>query len=181
MRPTRGLVPAVLAEAITGFSDEAIPDEGYPDEPFQVQWLRTPENAEGMCSVTSQHFAAVLSERGFVAYDSGLDVFDTAACLREDGAWDPARRVIRSDYPHPSNPLLGSDFGPDAYGYTDRRRDSAYPEHSVTIVELDDEVFFVDWTAAQFGYDEFPMVARWDGDRWRRLGAGRAARSLTAR
>lgn len=49
------------------------------------------------------------------------------------------------------------------YGYEDgkyrRRKDKT---HEATVVSVDGEIVMIDWTAGQYGYQEFPMVQRWD-------------------
>jgi len=52
---------------------------------------------------------------------------------------------------------------------TDERQYWGYEEagdwegyHCVTAVEHNGQIYLIDWTAAQFGYDEFPMVQRLD-------------------
>ncbi len=49
------------------------------------------------------------------------------------------------------------------FGYTDRPKpgDSGDDTHTMTIVVDDDgEIYGIDWTAAQYGYHEFPMILR---------------------
>jgi hypothetical protein len=47
------------------------------------------------------------------------------------------------------------------YGYEDRPLVDGYEErHFLTLIEHESETYTVDWTAAQFGYQEFPLVQR---------------------
>lgn len=59
---------------------------------------------------------------------------------------------------------------PDDFGYTDRTI-PGFDQHDVTYVDLDGQTYMVDWTAAQYGYQEFPMVQRQavpGEDKWER-------------
>lgn len=124
--------------------------EELGDGEQMAAWLTQPWEAEGECAFVSCLFADYLVANGIRAYGSG-------------------RRVKAADYPFPRNPLLGSEHGPDDFGYQDRLRESSHPEHAVTIVEWESgEIFMIDWTASQFGYVEFPLVQRRDGNRWQR-------------
>lgn len=55
----------------------------------------------------------------------------------------------------------------DALGYHDRPV-AGVPWHTVAIVFYEDHVFSYDWSAAQFGYREFPLVQRFAEGRWQR-------------
>lgn len=57
---------------------------------------------------------------------------------------------------------------PDALGYNDRPVQGV-TWHTVAIVYCDDQVFSYDWTAAQYGYKEFPLIQRYQsGEGWQR-------------
>lgn len=46
---------------------------------------------------------------------------------------------------------------PDDLGMSDRACDNMYL-HEVTIVRIDEAQYFIDFTAAQFGYSQFPLM-----------------------
>jgi hypothetical protein len=58
---------------------------------------------------------------------------------------------------------------PEALGYADRSL-AGLPGHTFSVVEAAGALYSVDWTAAQYGYRSFPLVQRFDGRQWRRLG-----------
>lgn len=53
--------------------------------------------------------------------------------------------------------FVSEPFGPDEFGYRDRPR-RGLSTHSVTIADTDAGVFYIDWTAAQYGYTEMPKI-----------------------
>ena len=56
----------------------------------------------------------------------------------------------------------------NGYGYSDRTIRGKFPNHNLTRVTLPSGVYTVDFTAAQYGYSEFPLVQRRHGRRWQR-------------
>jgi hypothetical protein len=55
------------------------------------------------------------------------------------------------------------------FGYDERTvSEDDWGRHYFTVVEYQDEAFIVDWTAAQFGYREWPLIQRRLDGRWQR-------------
>ncbi len=65
------------------------------------------------------------------------------------------------------NATTSDGTGPEDFGYHDRTI-PGLDSHHWTWVTTPEGEFGVDWTAAQFGYSEFPMVQRRDGNKWNR-------------
>jgi len=100
--------------------------------------LADPQWARGACGHESQNFAEWLDLKGVRAYTQ----------VMTDGYAGP-------DDPHFDDFNYG-DRGPGANG------------HIVVQVEMPSGNYTVDWTAAQYGYGEFPMVQKKDGEQWQR-------------
>ncbi len=67
---------------------------------------------------------------------------------------------------------------PDEFGYTDRTI-GGFPDHSASVIESPDgQMWMIDFTASQYGYDEFPMVLTpsVDGQSWQREQSAQLAR-----
>lgn len=62
---------------------------------------------------------------------------------------------------------LPTAVSPDALGYADRAVGGLHG-HTLTLVAWQGELYSVDWTAAQYGYAEFPLVQRFSGQAWER-------------
>jgi hypothetical protein len=64
-----------------------------------------------------------------------------------------------------SDEARGDEFadGPDVLGYDDRPIKGA-PWHTIALVYADEQIFAIDFSAHQFGYDTFPFVQRFDPD-----------------
>jgi hypothetical protein len=104
----------------------------------QVAALRRSADALGSCETASQALVDLLRGRGFdkpgrEAYLSG-DEWEDGIMVRE--------RV-----------------SPEDFGYQDRTV-SGHNSHVVALVDLGAETLLVDFTAAQYGYREFPLVQR---------------------
>jgi hypothetical protein len=106
-----------------------------------VDRWRNRDDALGNCNDASLHFAQFLNMRGINAYGT---------------------ETTRAE----------ENFGegittPEWVGYHDRpeKGDSG---HEVVIVEKDGKTYSVDWTAAQYGYKEFPMVQLLTPQGWNR-------------
>jgi hypothetical protein len=68
---------------------------------------------------------------------------------------------------------------PEAFGYGDRPL-SGLSEHMLSLVPRHGIVYSVDWTAAQFGYGEFPLIQRYEDGEWQRDWESRARESELA-
>lgn len=66
---------------------------------------------------------------------------------------------------------------PDDVGLADRTVDNNYL-HEVAIAQLDGVEYLIDYTAAQFGYAEFPLVHRRSGEALQRLQSTRSVSRL---
>jgi uncharacterized protein (DUF1810 family) len=51
-------------------------------------------------------------------------------------------------------------YRPDEFGYQDRPLPGKFNQHIVAFVKMPSGTYMIDWTAAQYGYQEFPMVQR---------------------
>lgn len=96
----------------------------------EIEEMRNPERAKGMCNYVAKEFVKAAQDRGFEAW------------LSEKGSTA------------------------DEFGYTDRTI-PGYDAHWWAIVK-DNEIYGIDFTAAQYGYDEFPMIHRLEGEKWTR-------------
>lgn len=130
-----------IDQAIQDFLSEAyyMPDDvvgtwPIPDEAEQlsVRELQDPARAEGMCCALMRRFVAFCNERGIPAWED--EEYD-----QEHGTqlWSPTN-----------------------WGYGDRPSKGRYDTHSAAMVRGDKGDYMVDWTAAQYGYQEFPMVQK---------------------
>jgi hypothetical protein len=68
---------------------------------------------------------------------------------------------------------------PEALGYGDRRL-GGLAEHTVSLLRWQEETYSVDFTAAQYGYREFPLVQRYADGRWLRRGQASSEPALGA-
>lgn len=73
---------------------------------------------------------------------------------------DAKQPLDSQGYPSPADP--------DLLGYDDRTISGA-AAHMLTVVRLDDSIYSIDWTAAQYGYHEFPLVQCFVEGHWQRL------------
>jgi hypothetical protein len=129
------------------FAYEAGAEESM-DTDGRIDWLRSPLEAEGYCSVISTELAAYLSGRDVDAYDSGRHANLPAA------EYADASR----------NPFYGGAHDAAAFGYQDATRTPDYDQHSLVVIHWQDALFLVDFAAAQYGYGEFPLVQRQAAD-----------------
>lgn len=109
-----------------GYATEDTMGENIGDDPlmtFEIDHLREPGNAAGMCSEVSLDFWSFLRSRGI------------EATIQE--------------------------ATPDAAGYTDRN-EIGESCHDWVEVSLPSGTYMVDFTPAQYGYKELPMVQRLD-------------------
>jgi hypothetical protein len=144
-------------EILDGWIDEYLYENSYQrlngnptfegeDEPlpeiYPLSDMRDPEKAEQMCSVISQDFARYIQNH-----------------MEES----PIPVDVQIKYsPHDTS------FRPEHWGYEDRSVEGN-PSHTVVQVSFGpDETYMVDFTAAQYGYSEFPMVQKLDGESWQR-------------
>lgn len=114
---------------------------GGERDPDNRMDYRKPEDAAGECAEVSEFFANWLIEQGIDAQVSGDRIVDDE---------------LTEDY-----------LSPEDFGYHDRAI-PGFENHSATIVWKDGHEYMVDFTASQYGYKEFPMVQRLDGDKWQR-------------
>lgn len=56
-----------------------------------------------------------------------------------------------------------------AWGYNDRRREPGWGQHWLVVVDDGGEKYTIDWTAAQFGYEQFPLVQKFVDGEWRKI------------
>lgn len=141
--PTR---TSELARAIQEFKNSEVHDPSMRDG-----------RGQGRRPVEDFRAAAVADENCSVVATQFTDF------LRERG--------LRAHTGLPGHDLCG-EMHPDAWGYRDRPV-SGWGSHAATTCEISGETYMVDWTAAQYGYSEFPMiqVMSFDGNppSWMRL------------
>ncbi len=46
--------------------------------------------------------------------------------------------------------------------------ESFFSEYELVLVQLDEDIFAIDWAAAQFGFSEFPLIQKHDGRQFQR-------------
>jgi hypothetical protein len=119
--------------------------------------LQKPSVAQGQCGEISWAFSRFLDEHNITSYcwiggKPGHPWQDQENALSVDPAIKRPRPSDFEVFP----------WGPTGWGYTDRTR-RGERDHDATIVEFNGQTYMVDWTAAQFGYTEFPMVQRLEG------------------
>lgn len=87
------------------------------------------------------------------------DVADQFSCFLGQQGIDTARSSIEDEL----------WLTPEHWGYEDRPN-PGIPAHAVTLVDAEGHLYAIDWTAAQYGYTQFPLVQRLgeDGFRWER-------------
>jgi hypothetical protein len=110
------------------------------DEELPVRTMRNRRKAKGMCGEVTTAFQA------FVWYET-------------DGALYPENAAM-SDEADARSPTFAQ------MGYGDRQ--PGEPRHLVSKVEMPSGTYLIDWTASQYGYKEFPLVQRLEGDQWQR-------------
>lgn len=49
------------------------------------------------------------------------------------------------------------EMHPDVWGYQDREIQGC-ESHAATTCEIDGKTYMIDWTASQYGYQQFPMI-----------------------
>jgi hypothetical protein len=115
--------------------------------------LRRSAEAMGSCEWASEAFVDLARGRGF-------DRAGREAYLSGD-EWDGAVMVLER-------------ISPEDFGYYDRTV-AGHNSHVVALVDLGAELVSIDFTAAQYGYPDFPLV-QWlqSGDCWSRTPAPRA-------
>jgi hypothetical protein len=124
----------------------------YERLPGDLAWsldqMREPERAGGMCGVVSTVFGNYLKAHG------------SRYKATTNGNWSFMNQGVHPGY-----------YSPDELGYTDRPN-SGYGGHCVVFIldEQDQPRYSIDFTAAQYGYKEFPMVQRLlpDANYWQR-------------
>jgi hypothetical protein len=105
----------------------------------QIASLRDPAKADGCCQEVTQ------------------DLIDY---LRLLGGFDkPGREAYISGDEWLDGEMIRDYDSPDDFGYTDRTR-QGQNSHVVCFVDIGEETFAIDFTAAQYGYDAFPLVQR---------------------
>lgn len=114
---------------------------GGETDPMRMDY-RKPEDAAGECDEVSEFFAGWLLQHGVDA------IMSTGTTRHEEEG-------------------LEGWASPEEFGYHDRSV-SGYPDHVTTIVHMPSGTYSVDWTVSQYGYKEFPMVQKLDGDTWQR-------------
>lgn len=131
-----------LFEEIVDEDDEFAAEAWYGP----LSEMRDPVIADGFCTQAAYELAEFLSDRGVDACSS--EEMDSALAG------------------HPFSGLAAHT--PEAFGITPTRS-NGMPTHAATIVRDGDTLFSVDFTAAQYGdTGEWPLVQRWDGERWQR-------------
>lgn len=106
------------------------------------------EYAFGNCGHMTQTFNAFLERRGIKA-----GVIE----MTDDPEWGtPAPDGSFADFGYGDRQNL---FGPGGY---------EYDGHAVSKVEMPTGTYMVDWTPAQYGYQEFPMVQKLNDGQWQR-------------
>lgn len=105
----------------------------------QIAGLKDPEKADGRCQ------------------EVALDLVDY---LRLLGGFDqPGREAYLSGDEWVDGEMVRDYSSPDDLGYHDRTR-PGQNSHVVCFVDLGAETLAIDFTAAQYGYEAFPLVQR---------------------
>ncbi|MBA3757044.1 MAG: hypothetical protein H0X02_12840, partial [Nitrosomonas sp.] len=112
---------------------------GGEQDPKNHMDYRKPEDAAGECYEVSVYFADWMNNFGMKSWVSGD--------IKDNNDW--------------------SLNTPEGFGYTDRAV-PGYSNHHWVIVETSNGTYGIDFTAAQYGYGEFPMVQRLDNEQWQR-------------
>jgi hypothetical protein len=144
---------------------EGLIDKGELPEtgtPFPVEKFRHPGVSQGMCWDMAQHLAEWLVNKGIKAYPT------SAVNEAPDYVTNPKRFPWRGEDPQ------ATDFGLDP-SYQGINPDEFAPHHW-TIVEMPSGTYGIDFTAAQFGDPEFPLIQRFDNSsQWQRKWASDGA------
>jgi hypothetical protein len=110
--------------------------------------LRHPGWASNKCGEVSALFADWCEENGYPAHS-----YQTAGIERDHPLFDTNAIAFGEQQPV---------YHPDFWGYQDRMYQGV-PGHDVTLIQGQSGIWYmVDWSAAQYGYKEFPMVQRID-------------------
>jgi hypothetical protein len=114
-------------------------------EYYPVEDLRHPDVAYYQCDSLSKTFIQFLKERGIEASTS-----------------------IMANDPHPDTSKYPS-FEEHGYGdVSDTDVGEQSPGHCVVKIEMPSGAYSVDWTASQYGYQQFPMVQKLNVGGWQR-------------
>lgn len=103
--------------------------------------LRDPEKAEGECSTASSEFEKYLRDQ------HGLKMYAFALGAEEIHLLENEERFTT----------------PDQWGYSDRIK-PGLDEHTATLICSGDHIYMIDFTAAQYGYEDFPMIQELEPD-----------------
>jgi hypothetical protein len=124
-------------QVIESFKDETVYVSPMEEDRPVREWQRcTADN--GYCHGVSEALAEYLEEHGIHAW--------------------------LSDEPWASPNEEWAEFGansPEELGYDDRELTGA-PFHTTTFALIDNFLYSIDYTASQYGYDQFPLIQRWD-------------------
>lgn len=110
--------------------------EPYDEYGDTVEMFRDPEQAHGNCADVTGVFVAFAKARGFKAYATDTDM--------EEMGYTP--RI--------------APFGEIGFDENDEMQYGFYPEHTVASIYVEGQRWpiIIDWTAAQYGYTEFPKI-----------------------
>lgn len=100
--------------------------------------MRKRRRAEGSCDAVALDLVDYLRARGFAT---------------------PGREAFLSGDEWHEGELVRELLSPEDFGYDDRTV-AGLNSHVVCLVELEEERWMVDFTAAQYGYKEFPLLQR---------------------
>jgi len=125
-------------------------------DPENAADYRNPEDAYGQCWEVSTYFANWLNQHGMQAN------LPEDEPVMQDMPWTQEKRD-----PHPWDYSYNDMPGSEPYGYRGEDYDPS-DQHHVVIVRRPSGTYMIDFTAAQFGYTEFPMVQRFDQGQWQR-------------
>jgi hypothetical protein len=112
-----------------------------------IQSMRKPVEAKGECAKVSEALIDFLNAHGL--YRLG------GVAYRSDVGWLNDSSTLDCD-------------SPEDHGYSDRPV-PGHSSHTAVLLELESELLMIDFTAAQYGYSEFPLVQRLvEGVGWER-------------
>jgi hypothetical protein len=117
------------------------------------EWISDP----GICGEMSSWFHDWL-------FQSGIPDWEDEGTSFSGTFYDPELEGQNLDHPWTGTPMNT----PDQHGYEDRSI-PGHDDHEATLLRnKDGRIYLIDWASGQYGYKEFPMVQRLDGDQWQR-------------
>ena len=132
------LIEEFIAENPQVVGDPEVGGNHRSDLPvIPLEGLRQPEGASGRCGLIAHQFTGWLIQRGVKAWTT-------------DSPGSPTPAIERGGHER------------DWHGYSDAPEYGALEDlsHCATAVERGDQTYLIDWSAAQYGYTEWPMVQR---------------------